>query len=148
MTLPEPVVALLSARVVIGEAAQAFPFLTVDGEGLPHVALLSAVELAAGDDGSSVHAAMASPTTRMNLHRSGAATLVAVEGSTAHSVKLRLRRSLDAEGLLGAVLDVVSHKADSVGVALSPISYVATEELATLERWDRTARVLALLASG
>jgi hypothetical protein len=143
--LPETVAALLrGGGMRVGSPAQAFPFLTVDEAGWPHVALLSATELSVGDDGSLL-AAMAAPTTRSNLVRTGRASLVAVEGATAHTVKLVVRRTLEAEGLLGAVLDVASHKADSVGVDLSPIAYVPTEELGRLEHWDRSARVLALL---
>jgi hypothetical protein len=141
LPLPEPVAALLRGGVHVGEPAQAFPFLTVDESGAPHVALVSGQEAAVGADGSLL-VVLGSPTTRANLLRSGRATLVAVEGVTAHSVKLALRRSVEDEGLLAAVLDVTSHKADSVGVPLSPIGYVPTDELVALEHWDRSSRVL------
>ena len=147
LPLPEPVAVLVRGAVEAGGApAQAFPFVTVDAEGFPHVALISGRETDVGGDGSLL-VALGSPTTRANLQRSGRATLVAVEGETAHSVKLMLRRSFEAEGLLGAVLDVSSHKADSVGVELSAISYVPTEALAALEHWDRSARVLHRLVT-
>ena len=146
LPLPDPVARLVSAGVDVGRTAQAFPFVTVDADGFPHVALVSGRETGVGADGSLL-VALGSPTTRANLLRSGRATLVAVDGETAHSVKLVLRRSVDAEALLGVVLDVSSHKADSVGVELSAISYVPTEALASLERWDRSARVLALLVN-
>lgn len=147
MTLPDPVVRLLKQPVSAGTRAQAFPFVTVDEAGFPHVALLSSVEVSVGphDD---LHVVLAGAGTRANLTRSGQATLLAVEGTTAHSLKVRLRRSLELEGLLGAVLEPVAHKADSLGLALSGIGFVPTEELAQMERWDRSARVLAALRSG
>jgi hypothetical protein len=145
MTLPEPVAAMLRPTVEVGEQAQAFVFVTVGVDGLPHVALLSARELAVAPDGA-LRAAMAAPTTRANLHRTGLATLLAVGGTTAHSVKLRVRRAVETEGLLAAELDVVSHKADSLGIPLSPITFVATEAVARQEHWERTERALAVLA--
>jgi hypothetical protein len=144
MTLPAAVVQVLAREVVVGEPAQAFPFLTVDTDGYPHVALLSAIEVSAAPDGS-VHAAVASVVTRSNLERHGLAALTAVEGTTAHTMKLRVRRTITASGLLGAVLDVVDHKADSLGLELSPITYTPTKELAELEGWDRSRSVLQLL---
>jgi hypothetical protein len=142
--LSDAVAGLLAQPPEVGERAQAFPFLTVDDRGLPHVALLSARELAVDDEGSLLVALMGM-TTGANVQRSGTATLLAVEGTTAHSVKLRLRRIVDDGDLLGLVLEPVDHKADSLGVDLAPISYVATQELAMLERWDRTAALLARL---
>lgn len=148
IALPEPVAILLRAGVQVGEPAQAFPLLTVDAAGHPHVALLSARELDVAGDGA-VHAALASPTTRANLSRDGRATVLAIEGTTAHTVKLQVRRTLELEGVMGVVFDTVSHKADSIGIDLSPVSFVPTEDLGRLEHWDRTARVLAeLVADG
>jgi hypothetical protein len=145
MTLPEPLTALLRHRAGMGELAQAFPFLTVDQAGFPHVALLSTMELGVGAD-STVHAVLAGTTTRANLLRTRQATLVAVEGTSAHTLKLALQRAVDVEGLLGAVFTVASHKADSLGIDLTPIGFRPTDELALLERWDRSARVLASLS--
>lgn len=144
MTLPEPLAELLRARGGMGELAQAFPFLTVDSAGFPHVALLSTRELAIGVD-ASLHAALAGATTRANLLRTRQATLLVVEGTSAHTLKLALQRAVDVEGLLGAVFTVASHKADSLGIDLAPIGFRPTDELAQLERWDRSARVLASL---
>ena len=141
MTLPDPVVALLAEPVEVGRVTQAFPFVTVDEAGFPHVALLSAVELAIGSDGS-LHAVLAGPTTRANLLRSRRATLIAVEGDTCHTVKVEVRHATEAEGVLGVVFDVHAHKADSLGIPLSPIGFEPTEEVASMERWDRTRRVL------
>ena len=147
MGLPDPVARSIAAPVEPGSAAQAFPFLTVDAGGLPHVALLSGRELRVGGDGSLL-VAVAGAGTQANLRERGVATLVAVEGTTAHSVKLRVRSVADAPPLLGAVLDVVEggHKADSLGIPLRPIAYDVHPDLARLERWDRTDAVLRALA--
>ena len=145
--LPEDVAAIIRRPQRLGEPAQAFPFLTVDDAGLPHVALLSQRELAAAADGT-LHAALAAPTTtRANLERSQAATIVAVEGTTVHSVKLRLRTLFEEDGLVGIVLDVLAHKADSLGIEVAPMSFVPTEELGRMERWDRADRMLQRLAA-
>lgn len=147
MILPEAVGALLRRPVAAGRPSQGFPFLTVDGGGFPHAALLSAVELQPGADGS-LYVALAGRTTAGNVRRTGQAALLAVGGTTMHTVKLRVRRSVEAPPLLGLVLHVVSHKADSLGLALSPISYEASPQLAEEEHWDRSRDLLQHLAQG
>ena len=142
MTLPEAVAELIARPVAVGEPAQAFAFLTVDHQGFPHLALLSAVELAAGADGT-LHAVLGGTTTRANVLRSRHASVIAVEGDTVHTVKLEVRRARETEGVLAVVFEVCAHKADSLGIALSPIGFRPTVELASLERWDRARRVLA-----
>lgn len=146
MTLPEAVAALVAEQVEIGGTAQAFPFLTVDADGHPHLALLSATELDVGADGA-LHVALAGAGTRANLLRTGTATLLAVEGTTAHVVKLTLRRHVDHDGLFGAVLDVSSHRPDSLGIPLAPLTFEVVADLERRERWDRTRHLLHLLAS-
>jgi hypothetical protein len=144
--LPEVVVDVLRRPVEVGHQAQAFPFLTVDAEGLPHVALLSGRELAVTGDGALV-AALMSPTTCGNLRRSGAATILIVEGDTAHSVKLRLRTIVEGDGaLVGCVFDFMSHKADSLGIPLVPMSFTPTGDVARIERWETTARMLRAIS--
>jgi hypothetical protein len=90
--------------------------------------------------------AVASRRTRANLVRTGRATLVAVGGDTAHYLKLRVLRTVEAGGLLGCDLRPVEHVADSVGLALSPIGYRPTEALAEAEFWRASAAVLDGLA--
>lgn len=142
MTLPDAIVTLLAQPVAVEQPAQAFAFLTVDHQGFPHVALLSAVELAAGTDGT-LHAVLAGTTTRANVLRTRQASLIAVEGETIHTLKLEVRRATESEGVLGVVFVVCDHKADSLGIALSPIGFRPTLEVASLEQWDRAGRVLA-----
>lgn len=143
--VPDVVSGMLSGLPEIGAWGQAFPFVTVDDEGFPHAALLSRAELDVGPGRADVRAAVRSRRTRVHLEARGRATLVAVEGDTAHYLKLRLRRSVVAGDLLACVLEVVEHKPDSLGVALAPIRYAVTAEIARAERWDATAEAFRLL---
>ncbi len=139
MNVPEVVVELLAGRPSIGTTEQAFPLVTVDSEGFPHVCLLSRMELdVVGDE---VRAVIASRRTGANLERSGHATLIAIAGTTAHYLKLRLERQARVEGVLAAALAVVDHVADSLGITLSPITYTVPEGLDAREDWQRTQRV-------
>ena len=101
MTVPAEIVALREGAPVVGAREQAFPFVTVDAD---------------------VRAAVRSRRTRENLERRGRAALIAVEGRTAHYVKLRLVRSTVVHDLLACVFEVAEHKPDSMGIALPPIS--------------------------
>ena len=65
-------------------------------------------------------------------------------------MKLRLLvagccRSQVVHDLLACVFEVVEHKPDSMGVALTPITYEVTAEIARAERWDTTAEAFGLL---
>lgn len=142
MPLPDGLVDALRRPVVVGEPAQAFALVTVDEHVRPHVALVSAREVAVASDGS-LHAVLAGRRTRAHLATRREATLVAVEGETCHSVVLRLRAATEAESVLVAVFEVAEHRGDSVGIALAPISYVPTEALAHAEHWGRADRLLA-----
>ena len=68
-----------------------------------------------------------------------------MEGRTAHYVKLRLVRSRVVHDLLACVFEVVEHKPDSMGIALTPITYEVTAEIARAERWDLTRGALRRL---
>jgi hypothetical protein len=92
-----------------------------------------------------LHAALRSRRTRANLERSGLAALIAVEGRTAHYVKLRLARSTVVHELLACVFAVVEHKADSLGIPLLPVTYEVTAEITRAERWDLTHQALGAL---
>lgn len=141
-TVPAPVAALLRGAAQVGTEDQAFPFVTVDDGGFPHAALLSRTELDLGPGDADLRAAVRSRRTRANLEARGRAVLIAVEGDTAHYVKLRVVRSVVAGDLLACVLVVAEHKADSLGVALTPIRYAVTAEIARAERWDTTVEAL------
>ena len=145
MTVAPAVAALLAGTPEIGTQEQAFPFVTVDPEGFPHAALLSRMEVEVGAGNADLRAAVRSTRTRANLDRDGRAALIAVEGRTAHYVKLRLVRSRVVHDLLACVFEVVEHKPDSMGIALTPITYEVSAEIARAERWDTTAEAFRLL---
>ena len=145
MKVPDAVAAMLEGTPQVGAQEQAFPFVTVDDEGFPHAALLSRMEVEVGPGRADVRAAVRSRRTRENLERRGRATLVAVEGRTAHYVKLRLVRSTVVHDLLACVFAVAEHKPDSMGIALTPITYPVTADIARAERWDTTVEALGSL---
>lgn len=145
MTVPSDVRRLLSGWPEPGKREQAFPFLTVDIAGFPHVCLLSRAELAVSR--AEVLAVLSSPRTTENLRRSGKACLVAVHADTAHYCKLRVRRSIIDQDVLAVALDVTEHKADSAGMPLSPLSYVVPVDLPAEEAWPKSRRLLDLLRS-
>lgn len=144
--VPGQLAELLTGAPGIGEHEQAFPFLTVDEAGFPHVALLSRNELDVSPGREEVLVALYSTHTRANLGRDGRAGLIAIGGPVAHYAKLRVTRSLEMEGLLGCALELVALKEDSYGIPLEPIGFRTTEEVARLDRWDVSARVLRTLA--
>lgn len=143
--VPDAVADLLRGDPVVGAHEQAFPFVTVDDAGFPHAALLSRAELEVGPGDADVRAALRSRRTRAHLAARGTAALIAVHGETAHYVKLRLVRSVAAHDLLACVFAVVEHKPDSLGVALTPITYPVTAGIARAERWDTTVAALRAL---
>ena len=143
--VPDELAALLRGTPEVGTREQAFPFVTVDPQGFPHAALLSRMEVEVGPGNAHLWAAVRSTRTRANLDRDGCAALIAVEGRTAHYVKLRLLRAHVVHDLLACVFEVVEHQPDSMGVALTPITYEVTAEIARAERWDTTVEAFRLL---
>jgi hypothetical protein len=145
LVVPEPVAELVKGRPEVNATEQALPFLTTDPAGFPHVALLSRTEVEVNADRSRLVAAVTSTRTTQNLLRTGRATLIAVGGTTAHYVKLRLVSHHEASRLLGCELAVVDAVADSLGIELSPIQFRTSADLARSEHWDRTAELLATM---
>lgn len=138
--IPDEVVAALAGTPVPGVPEQALPLLTMDDVGFPHVCLLSRAEVEADTD--EVRVAVASTRTRANLGRDGRACLLVVETTNAHYLKLRVTRALVNEGRLGAALELVEHRPDSLGIPLDPIRFTPTDALAQLENWDLSAGTL------
>ncbi|MGP4020622.1 hypothetical protein [Saccharopolyspora sp. 5N708] len=142
MTVPEDLAGLLRGWPRIHVDEQAFPLLTVDESGFPHVALLSRAELDVDADRGAILAVVASGQTRANIRRCGQATLIAVHGEVAHYAKLRTASTTDQDGLLGCVFRLVSHKRDSLGIPLAPIGFQPTAEIVEMEHWARTRNLL------
>jgi hypothetical protein len=148
LRVPAELAGLLTGAPAVGQHEQAFPFLTVDEAGFPHVALLSRSELEVTPDRRAVLAAIYSSRTRANLVRDGRAGLIAIGGTVAHYAKLRVVRTVEGDGLLGAVLELTELKDDSYGIPLEPIGFVTTEQVAAVDRWEVSARLLRELAGG
>jgi hypothetical protein len=145
LDVPEPVAALVTGRPGVNETEQAFPLLTTDPAGFPHVALVSRSEVEVSADRRRLVAAVASKRTSHNILRTGRTTLVAVGGTTAHYVKLEMVAHHEASGLLGCELAVVDAVADSLGIELSPILFRTSADLARSEHWDRTKELLSTM---
>jgi hypothetical protein len=141
--LPQAVASLLAGRPTQGRIEQAFPVLTVDDAGFPHVCLLSRAQLQPTPTG--LTALVSSPRTRANLRRRGIATLIAMTAEAAHYCKLRLIGSIEEPWALAAAFELVEHKADQSPVPLSPATYVPTNELEAAEQWDRGLALLRQL---
>ena len=145
MKVPEAVVAVLATPVEVGVATQAFPFFTVDDAGSPHCAVLSSTEVGVADDGEELFVVLGGRRSRAYLEARGRATLLAVEGTTLHTVKLALAASLEHGGVFTAALGVEDHQGDSLGIELTPLGFVPPPDIAERERWDVTAAALAAI---
>ena len=142
--LPSAVVDAVRGQPIIGAAESAALFITVRADGFPHVTLLSRAELATSGDRLLV--ALAGTTTPGNLDRTGHATLLIVVDDTAHSCDVAVHTREASSGRVGYAMDLVSHRADSLGIPLTPITYTTPPELPSVERWDASSRLLEALA--
>jgi hypothetical protein len=146
--LDDDVAALLGGSVAVGDSQQAFPLLTVDADGYPHAGLVSRRELRVRAADRALLLALRGRGARANLARSPTAGLIAIDGDTAHEIKLRVLDTREAGEVTGYVLEAVEHKRDTLGIALEPITYRVSAELAAREGWDAVDRVLDALAVG
>jgi hypothetical protein len=121
---------------------QAFPFITVDEDGFPHVMLLCTAELLATDDRGAILVAVASANGRANLARRGVATLIAADGAAAHYAKLRVLHTEEHDHFTVYTCQLAHYKRDSLGIPLRPMDFHATEEVAKNERWAGTRKAL------
>lgn len=138
--LPRPVARALAGTPEIGAEEAAFLVLTIHEDGAPHVTLLSRAELASVED--ELMLTLAGRSTPDNMDRTGTAALFAVVDDTAYTCQLRVLDRLVEAGLVGYRLAVTGHRADSLGIPLSPIGYVTPPELPSVERWTTSARLL------
>ena len=141
--LPQEVVHFLAGTPVMGSAEQVVPLLTVDANGLPHACLLSRAQLDASP--AEVRAAVTSLATRANLRRSAGALILVTLGDTVHHCKLGVLRAHDSRGVLLVAFEPLEHKADTLGIPLEPMTFVASPWIASFEHWDETAVMLRSL---
>jgi hypothetical protein len=142
MSVPSELALLLETWPRPDHDEQAFPFVTVDENGFPHVMLLCTAELLATGDRDALLVAIASRTARANLARTPVATLIAADGAAAHYAKLRVHAATEHTGFTVYTCHVANHKRDSLGIPLRPMDFHATTEIAASERWTATRAAL------
>jgi hypothetical protein len=143
--LPDEVVALLNNPAAGGEQAVQ-PLFTVDDQGCPHATLSSTRQWHTGDE-HLVCVLVAGRTTRYLAQRPQALLLV-IGASQAHSVRLRATQIQEVENRwVAVVFDVTAVESDARDVALTPMLFRVTDQLARQERIsDRAAATAARLA--
>lgn len=144
MLVPAAVQTCLAGEPTVGGVDTAFPFLTTDGDGFPHVCLLSRAELDADDE--AIRVVVYSTHTAQNLDRDGRASLIVVDTGAAHYCTLLVARRVNEGRLMAYSLRLHAHKIDEVpGCELTGMTYAVTDEMPTFEDWDGSRRLLALL---
>jgi hypothetical protein len=142
MSVPSELALLLETWPRPDQDEQAFPFVTVDEDGFPHVMLLCTAELLATDDRGALLVAVASANAQANLARKGIATLIAADGAAAHYAKLRVRETEEHDHFTVYTFELAHYKRDSLGIPLRPMDFHATQEIAENERWADTRAAL------
>ena len=142
MDVPAELALLLATWPRPDQDEQAFPFVTVDADGFPHVMLLCTAELLATNDRGALLVAVASANARANLARNGVATLIAADGVAAHYAKLRVRETEEFDHFAVFTCQLAHYKRDSLGIPLRPMDFRATPEVAENERWAATRAAL------
>lgn len=130
-------------------ALEAVELITVDEDGWPHVAWLSAGELVATGPSTIAACLWPSSRTRANLRREGQGLLQAVVRGEVVKLRVRARelRQIVAEGLelTAFVLEVQAHEQDAVGYAEvlgGPRYRLHRDPDAVLTRWRTQLRAL------
>ncbi|HEX6355959.1 hypothetical protein [Actinophytocola sp.] len=142
ISVPVELALLLATWPAPDRDEQAFPFVTVDADGFPHVMLLCNAELLATDDRGALLVAIVSANARANLDRNGVATLIAADGAAAHYAKLRVHDTEEHDHFTVYTCHLVYYKRDSLGIPLRPMDFHATKEIAENERWATTRTAL------
>jgi hypothetical protein len=133
------------ATALVGQTAV---LVTVEGSGSPHVALLSAGEVAVTAPDTVHFALWPASRTTANLESGREALLLMVHAGGLCKIALRPRRLADLELASGtrACLrgDVVRVSDDRVGYAsvTAPISFALDDPAGTVERWTATLSAL------
>jgi hypothetical protein len=143
--LPGEVVRLLNDPAIGGEQAVQ-PLFTIDDQGCPHATLSSARQWWTGDE-HLVCVLVAGRTTRY-LSQRPVALLLVVGAHQVYSVRLRAALIQELEDRrVAVVFDVTAVESDTRDVALTPMLFQATDQLARQERIsDRAAATAAQLA--
>lgn len=143
VTMPPEVVHALAGQPRIGAREAAMLVLSVDADGSPRATLLSRAELDA--EPHELRLTLAGSTTPGNLERTGRGSLLVVVGDTAHTVAFDVVARVEEAGMTALAAVPVTHRSDSLGIPLEPITYTTPPDLPSVERWDRSRALLARL---
>lgn len=147
MEIPDAVLSRLSGERGRGEAEPMFPFLTVDPDGFPRVCMLSRGEL--WPAGGELIAVLAARRAGANLERTRQATLLVVGEERLYYARLVLvAAERAASGALVARLGAQAVEEDGAGVALHPMTFTSTEDLATREHTSESRALAQQLLRG
>jgi len=152
--LPEGLRRQLDGADLEAKVGETFLLLTVDEDGFPRVALLSAGEIVAVSERELRLALWPGTTTSGSLARDGRATLAAFGEGAAFYVRLRAR-ALDALGGAGGELTAFAARVEAVRedrVDYARITHGVGFELgdreSVLPRWRATVEALRALEAG
>ncbi len=143
------IVELLDGTRLAEKVGQTFELMTVDGDGTPHAALLSAGEVLAVDDRSLRLALWSTSTTTGNLRRNGRGLLTLVSDRTFYAVSFGARPAADLAvdgktlARFEAVVDVVHRDEVDYAEVTSGITFRLPEAEAVVNRWERTIAALS-----
>ena len=145
--LPADVVALLSGDDLDRRVGFTMELLTVDADGWPRVALLSAGEVVAADDAHLRLALWPESRSTANLTRTGRGSLAFVHAGSAFTLRLEASRASDLRGPEPlAVFDgrVKEVRRDEAAYARlrSGITFELLDEQAVVARWRSTVERL------
>ena len=143
LEIPEEIRIYLSGKPIMGSSEQVVPMFTVDLNGFPHPCLLSRAQLDATD--TEIRAAITSWGTRANIRNHGAALILVTLGDTVHHLKLGVTHAHDEKGVLLVAFELVEYKADTLGIQLQPMTFLAGPWISSLEHWDETETMLRSL---
>jgi hypothetical protein len=141
--IPPSVQSFLAEKPVMGSAEQVVPLLTVDSNGFPHACLLSRAQLDATE--TEIRAAITSWGTRENIRRHGVALILVTQGDTVHHLKVGVLHAHDKNRVLLVAFELIAYKADSLGIEMQPMTFLATPWISNLEHWDETSIMLRSL---
>ena len=134
---------ITAGSVTPGGSERILSLLTTGTDGFVQHCALSRNEVEV--DGAQLHVAIRARRTAENLERTSKATLVVVDGESIVSYRLVVRDSVRQDGVLGLRLEVETFEADTLGVPLSGPCFVATADLADVDRWSATRAALVAI---
>ncbi len=141
--VPIQIKEFLSAKPEMGSPEQVVPLMTVDSNGFPHACLLSRAQLDATE--TEIRAAITSWGTRANIRNNGVALMLVTLGDTVHHLKLGVLRAHDEKRVLLVAFEPVDYKADTLGIEVEPMTFLAGPWIASLEHWEETETMLRSL---